>query len=97
LLVHLHFKDTEFKTKSYQYLRDKQSLWVHPEEIEGPQPFPLLFYHKKVAKSSVKGLSMGAPLLKTDRFGDPAASSRFTDARDLGQYKPVFQFALLYA
>ena len=47
----------------------------------------LLFYHKKVAKSSVKGLSMGAPLLKTDRFGDPAASSRY----------PVFQFALLHA
>ena len=58
---------------------------------------PLLFYHKKVAKSSVKGLCMGAPLLKTDRFGDPAASSRFTDARKLGQHKPGFQFALLHA
>jgi hypothetical protein len=65
--------------------------------VEKTKTLTLLFYHKKVAKSSVKGLSMGAPLLKTDRFGDPAASSRFTDARDLGQYKPVFQFALLYA
>jgi hypothetical protein len=50
-----------------------------------------------VAKSSVKGLSKGAPLLKNDRFGDPSASLRFTDARDLGQHKPVFQFALLHA
>ena len=57
----------------------------------------LLFYRKKVAKSSVKGLSMGAPLLKTDRFGDPAASSRITDARNLGQHKPAFQFAMLHA
>ena len=29
-----------------------------------------------VAKSSVQGLRNGAPLLKTDRFGDPSASSR---------------------
>jgi hypothetical protein len=60
-------------------------------------PFPLLFYRKKVAKSSVKGLRMGAPLLKTDRFGDPAASSRFTDTRKLVQHKPAFQFAMLHA
>jgi hypothetical protein len=53
------------------------------------------FFTKKVAKSSVKGLSIGAPLLKTDRFGDPTASSRFTDARNLGQHKPAFQ--LLHA
>jgi hypothetical protein len=60
-------------------------------------PFPLLFYRKKVAKSSVKGLRMGAPLLKTDRFGDPTASSRFTDTRKLVQHKPAFQFAKLHA
>jgi hypothetical protein len=39
--------------------------------VEKTKTLTLLFYHKKVAKSSVKGLSMGAPLLKTDRFGDP--------------------------
>jgi hypothetical protein len=33
--------------------------------------FTLLFSRKKVAKSSVLGLRYGAPLLKTDRFGDP--------------------------
>jgi hypothetical protein len=45
----------------------------------------LLFYRKKVAKSSVQGFNNGAPLLKTDRIGDPAASSRFTEVPNLTQ------------
>jgi len=40
------------------------------------QPGFLLFYRKKVAKSSVQGLRNGAPLLKTDRFGDPTPQRR---------------------
>jgi hypothetical protein len=74
-----------------------EELETSDKKILKQRFFSLLFYCKKVAKSSVKGLSMGAPLLKTDRFGDPTASSRFTDARNLGQHKPAFQFALLHA
>jgi len=44
--------------------------------VEKTKTLTLLFYHKKVAKSSVKGLSICAPLLKTDRFGDPTPRRR---------------------
>ena len=37
---------------------------------------PLLFFRKKVAKSSVQGLRNGTPLLKTDHFGDPTPRRR---------------------
>jgi len=46
-------------------------FYQHERRIKAWAPFTLLFYRKKVAKSSVQGLWNGAPLLKTDRFGDP--------------------------
>jgi hypothetical protein len=51
-------------------------LYQDKRKILKQRFFLLLFYRKKVAKSSVKGLSMGTPLLKNDRFGDPSASLR---------------------
>ena len=67
--------------------------WLSPRSSDF---FPLLFYRTLryarksehsgcAAKSSVLGLRGGAPLLKTDRFGDPSASLRW----------PSFQFAAL--
>jgi hypothetical protein len=70
-------------------------LYQDKRKILKQRFFPLLFFRKKVAKSSVQGLRNGTPLLKTDHFGDPSASSWFTDARNLGQHKPSFQFAML--
>ncbi len=68
---------------------------------------PLLFFRKKVAKSSVQGLRNCAPLLKTDRFGDPSPrrrlphgaqfSVRFTCTLNMHQRQGVFGIHLCQA